>query len=1365
MPETSARQGIFSRSTWGDAWPYVALIGCFLAVSVGSMEVLSGVRAYVEGEGRYSKAQKEAVVLLSRYGRTHDDRDYRRFQGAIAIPLGDRSARLALSQEEPDVQAAREGLLAGLCDPADLGRVIFLFRWGRWFGPMQHAVDLWTRGDEYVVQIEQLGRQVHEKISAHRGWSEGAQALAARLQAIDEAVTPLEDEFSATLGEGAREVQNTLSLVLAGTAAGLAALALLVYRNHRAERARYESTLRTSEARYRSVFESSIDSIVISSPTGGILEANPAASRLFGHPSGELAALGIGTLIEENSQNAKRAFFGGLESGHFQGTLEFRKKDGTRFLGEVSSANFTDLHGEHRSSVVVRDVTEKNRLLQELIRSEQRMDLALEGANLGMWDFDIPTGRFTGNARLTGMLGFAPGEIEVDAHTFESLLHPDDAAKMAAAFYGHLKGEIAQYEVEYRLRHKDGHWVWIVSRGKVVQRDETGRALRVVGTNKDITTAKFAEENEKRLSRAFRLLSQCDSVLVHAEQQDELLAQICRLTVEIGGHLMAWVGSTPGGRRGPVLALAQAGHEQGYLQLAGVLGQCAEDCAEPVAAAIRTSSTVVEQDIDAGADAAPWRTAARSRGYRSCVALPLLVRGDVFGAFAIYSSEPRAFHQHEVELFEQLAADLAYGIQTLRSRQEHREAQIVLKRESEKNQALLRNASDGIHILDADGYLLEASDSFCSMLGHSREAMIGTHVSQWDAELSGAEISEILRLQFSRRSRNQFETRHRRSNGETFDVEVSSISIELDGGAVLFNSSRDITERKRTEESLRESEERLRAVIEQSPIGLAFARDGLLVDANAVYLRMFGYDNAAQVRGRPLLEQIAYPYTSQIEEHNPLGPGTETVEAAFETVGLRKDGSEFPAYVSAKRLDLKDGPWTIVFLIDITRQKMSEEEIRRLAFFDHLTELPNRRLLNDRLQQALLSSERTGRRGALLFIDLDDFKSLNDTLGHAAGDALLQEVARRLKSCLRERDSIARMGGDEFVVVLEDLSEEVAVAAQQTEAICEKLLTVLDRRYELFSDEYQCTASIGATLFFGREQPDVDLIKQADIAMYEAKRAGRKNLRFFDPKMQEAVNVQTALAAELRRAVERREFALHFQVQVDSRNRPIGAEALIRWIHPVRGCVPPGQFIDVAESTDLIVPIGHWVLESACVQLRSWAKAAETRNLSLCVNVSAKQFHRTEFVDAVRGLVHRYGVNPKRLVLELTESSLLRDTEETIATMNALREIGVQFSLDDFGTGYSSLQYLKRLPLHQLKIDRSFVRDIAIDSSDLSIVQTIIAMARSLNLEVIAEGVETQEQRRLLLGMGCREFQGFLFGKPVPIDRFEAALKSIALIT
>jgi diguanylate cyclase (GGDEF)-like protein len=440
-------------------------------------------------------------------------------------------------------------------------------------------------------------------------------------------------------------------------------------------------------------------------------------------------------------------------------------------------------------------------------------------------------------------------------------------------------------------------------------------------------------------------------------------------------------------------------------------------------------------------------------------------------------------------------------------------------------------------------------------------------------------------------------------------------------------------------------------------------------------------------------------------------------------------------------------------------RKAAENEIQSLAFFDSLTQLPNRRLLLDRLKQALASSLRSGRGGALLFIDLDNFKTLNDTLGHDMGDLLLQQVALRLKSCVRDGDTVSRLGGDEFIVMLEDLSEYPIEAAEQAECVGEKILATLNLSYQLATHEYRSTPSIGITLFSNHQQSKDELMKQADIAMYQAKKAGRNTLRFFDPQMQDTINARATLEDELRAALVKGEFELYYQIQVGSTHRPLGAEALIRWMHPVRGLVSPLQFIPLAEETGLILPIGKWVLETACAQLKLWQQDPLTRELILAVNVSAKQFRQVDFVAQVQAAVKDYAINPMRLKLELTESLLLDAIEDTIATMNALNEIGVQFSLDDFGTGYSSLQYLKRLPLDQLKIDRSFVRDLVTDNSDKAIVRTIIAMAGSLSLDVIAEGVETEEQRQNLFNKGCTHFQGYLFSEPIPIEQFEALLK------
>ena len=538
--------------------------------------------------------------------------------------------------------------------------------------------------------------------------------------------------------------------------------------------------------------------------------------------------------------------------------------------------------------------------------------------------------------------------------------------------------------------------------------------------------------------------------------------------------------------------------------------------------------------------------------------------------------------------------------------------------------------------------------------------------------------------------------------------------------------------------------------------------EGRIVEVNPAFTRITGY-TLDEVRGRnPHLlasgrhDRNFYVGIWRDVRNNGHWQG--------EIWNRRKNGEVYPEWLSINPVRDRNGELInyVGMFSDITERKQAAQQIHQLAFYDSLTELPNRRLLVDCLHQEFAIGARTGQHGAVLFLDLDNFRTLNDTKGHDVGDMLLIEVAQRLKRCVRGGDTVARLGGDEFVVVLESLSASSTDAAAQAEHVAEKIRVSLSEPYILNQHRFHTTPSIGIVLFRGHQDSLDNLLKYADTAMYRAKTAGRNAIRFYDPEMQAAIEARADLEDELRQALARQQFRLHYQIQVDSSGRPLGAEVLLRWEHPQRGLVSPAQFIPLAEDTGLIVPMGLWVLQTACAQLAAWQNDALTRDLTIAVNVSAKQFRQPDFVEQVQRTLQESGAKPALLKLELTESTVLENVEDTIAKMREVKQLGVSFSMDDFGTGYSSLQYLKRLPLDQIKIDQSFVRDLTSDPNDAAIVQTIIAMTRALGLNVIAEGVETEAQRDFLDSHGCHAFQGYLFGKPLPLEKFTALLNQVS---
>ncbi len=547
-------------------------------------------------------------------------------------------------------------------------------------------------------------------------------------------------------------------------------------------------------------------------------------------------------------------------------------------------------------------------------------------------------------------------------------------------------------------------------------------------------------------------------------------------------------------------------------------------------------------------------------------------------------------------------------------------------------------------------------------------------------------------------------------------------------------------------------------IIASLPAGLIVVNDTLKVrSVNRSFREMFGLKNGEDVSGRALEDILPLPdLHQQAQAVLASGMALRGIDAALGERWLRLTITGIR--LAEEEEEEEEEEDLLVVVEDITELKVQAVHIEQLAFYDPLTGLPNRSLLRDRVQQVMTHSTRHKNHGAILFIDLDNFKALNDTKGHNIGDLLLIEAAKRLQDCVRNSDTVARMGGDEFVIVLSELNEDTRQAVAQAQDIGEKVLASLNQPFNLQGFEHYSSASIGISLFRDNEIGMDDVFRHADTAMYQAKTSGRNTLRFFDPDMQASLEARAALEADLRHALSQQQFKLFFQIQVNIANEPIGAEVLLRWLHPKRGLVSPLQFIPLAEDTGLILPIGQWVLETACAQIKAWEANPLACELQLAVNVSARQFHQPDFVEQVRAALKKTGADPARLKLELTESVVLNNINDAVVKMRDLKEVGVRFSMDDFGTGYSSLSYLTQLPLDQLKIDLSFVHNIGIKPTDAVIVQTIISMGNSLGMEVIAEGVETEVQRNFLERNGCHAYQGYLFSKPVPIEEFETLL-------
>ncbi|MDD2865495.1 MAG: EAL domain-containing protein [Methylococcales bacterium] len=701
---------------------------------------------------------------------------------------------------------------------------------------------------------------------------------------------------------------------------------------------------------------------------------------------------------------------------------------------------------------------------------------------------------------------------------------------------------------------------------------------------------------------------------------------------------------------------------------------------------------------------------------------------------------------------------VSFSIEKMHSyREKHLLELEQIKKSETRFRELFENSPVAYQSLNSQGCYIDVNDRLCALLGYERDELLGRSFGDFFS-IDAREIFHKYFQELKCTGTIEAELELRRKDNLLINVIVSgAVQCDYQGNFEKTHCIiHDISERKKIEQTLRIA---AAAFETHEAIMITDARANILC-VNKAFQQITGYSREEVVGKSPrMLNSGRQDKLFYFAMWRRL---LKTGKWDGEIWDRRKNGQIYPKWLTVTALKDNENNITeyIALFSDITERKEVEEEIRNLAFYDTLTHLPNRRFLLDRFKIAISLSERTEKYGAVIFLDMDKFKTLNDTLGHDYGDMMLIEVAERIKHSVRDVDTVARLGGDEFIVLFENLSHDEADASRKVTMIAEKIRASLATPFHLNEHVHYSSPSIGVCLYRGHAVPIDELIKRADIAMYQAKNSGRNTVRFYDPILQQTVENRTTLELELRHAVLNEQLQLYYQIQLDHDYVPLGAEALIRWIHPQRGIISPAQFIPLAEESGLILEIGHWVIEQACSQLAKWKDNELMNHLQLAINVSPHQFKLTNFVEIIDSAIQRHQISPSLLKLELTENIVLGDVADVIAKMHALKALGVSLSLDDFGTGYSSLTYLKLLPIDQIKIDQSFVRDIVSNSSDVVMVNTIIELAKNFELNVIAEGVETEAQLHFLKGHNSVSFQGFFFSKPIPIEQFESLLKS-----
>jgi diguanylate cyclase (GGDEF)-like protein/PAS domain S-box-containing protein len=1122
--------------------------------------------------------------------------------------------------------------------------------------------------------------------------------------------------FDTTLrGKDGREIEVALSISPMRDSTGKITGAAAIARNI-AQRTQLNRALKDSEQKYRAIFDGALEGMFQTSAGNKLLCVNQALVQMLGYESpAELISMATNLarfvfdsdersrLTEQIQKNgAVRAF-----------ECRLRRKDDAVIWGSLTFRKVLgDEGGFHYFEGFVEDITARKQAAQELACSEARF-----------------RGLFDGNGSVFLLVEPASGEI-VEANRAASAFHGYTQEQLVGMSVGQintlgleavesyrqhaLRGENCEFNFRHRLASGEERDVTVYSSPV----DTDGRPL-LFSVIHDVTDRKRAEE----------ALREADDFLKEAQIVGMLGSYV--LDIETG----EWTSSEV---------------------LDGIFG----------------IDKAYHRDVEG------WTSLIHPQD-RAMMAT--YFTNEVLGDRKAFDKEYRIIRQVDQEVrwvhgMGKLEMDSRnrpikmHGI--IKDITERMNAEMQLRDSEKRYRATFEQAAMGILHTSLDGRILRCNSRFAEIIGYSQEEVPSLTFQQITApEDVDANLESLRPIIDGSLENSTWEERYVRKDGTRTWVKVTASTLRDDQGCVqhLIALVEDINAFKAAEESLaitqealRVSEERYRTIFQTTldPVLITRVEDGKYVEVNQAFLNLMGFERPEVIGQTSVGLNLWVDPRDRQKLFEILNRTSEcrNLELHFR----KRNGESICCLLSASVIQIDGVPCVLAIARDISNARAAEREIRNLAFYDPLTGLPNRRLLQDRLHLALAPGNRTVRMRALMFVDLDNFKTLNDTLGHQIGDLLLGEVALRIANCLREVDTVARLGGDEFVVMLENLSYSPEEAAKEAKAVAEEILLAVDQPYLLDGHECLSTCSIGITVFGDHRETVDDVMRQADIAMYQAKAAGRNGVHIFSPALQAAVHARAAMEEDLRQGIETNQFLLYYQPQIDD-GRLVGAEALLRWNHPRRGILPPGEFISIAEDCGLILPLGDWVLEAACRQIVQWAGRGETAGVTVAVNISALQLRQPDFVESVLSALHRTGANPRNLDLELTESMLVENVDDVIDKMTELKSHGLKFSLDDFGTGYSSLSYLKRLPLDHLKIDHSFVRDILVDASSGAIAQTVISLSQATGLSVIAEGVETEEQRVFLARLGCHAFQGFLFSRPVPIDEFEALLSSPSL--